>query len=83
MEIGFALYDLWLGNDTRLAVIAYDDMEPLRSVCFAEHRGEFLEVGRDRFKGGVCFNPMHVNHPDISRLISDEVSPSESHPDRE
>ena len=38
-------------------------------------------MGFDRFKHRVCFDSMHVNHPNISGLISDGVSAS--HPNKE
>lgn len=41
-----------------------------------KNSGEFMEVVLHTFKCRVGFGSMHINHPDISGLISDESSAS-------
>jgi hypothetical protein len=74
------LRDLEVGNVARSVVIAYDDVQPQREMVIADPRnsGEFPEVVLDGFMRRIGFDSMHVNHPQISGLVSE--GPSASHP---
>ena len=59
--------------------MAYYDEQSHWRTDIADPRkdsGELSEVGFNRLQGRVCVDSMHVNHPDISGLISDSVSVS-------